>query len=103
MAAKQLRDYLETGKIVNSVNMPECVLPFTGKYRISVIHENTSGMVGKMTAMLAELGANITDMVNKSKGDIAYTAINLDEKVGDDVAEKIRGFEGVITVRTFEK
>ncbi len=103
MAAKQLKDYLETGKIVNSVNMPECVLPFTGKYRIAVVHENTSGMVGKMTAMLADLGANITDMVNKSKGNIAYTAINLDEKVPDDVADSIREIDGVVRARTFEK
>ena len=103
MAAKQLKDYLETGKIVNSVNMPECVLPFTGKYRIAIVHENTSGMVGKMTAMLAELGANITDMVNKSKGNIAYTAINLDEKAPDDFADNIRKISGVVRVRTFEK
>lgn len=103
MAAKQLKNYLETGKIVNSVNMPECVLPFTGKFRIAVIHENTKGMVGKMTAALADEGANITDMVNKSKGNIAYTVINLDEKVDDKVADSIRAFEGVVRVRTFEK
>ena len=103
MAAKQLKEYLETGKIVNSVNMPECILPFTGKYRIAVIHENTSGMVGKMTAMVAEMGANITDMVNKSKGNVAYTAINLDEKAPDDFADNIRKISGVVRVRTFEK
>lgn len=101
MAAKQLRDYLETGNIVNSVNMPSCVLPFTGKFRIAVINKNTAGMVGKMTAMLAELGANITDMVNKSKGDIAYTVINLDEKVSEETIKKLRAIEGVIRVRTF--
>ncbi len=103
MAARQLKDYLETGKIVNSVNMPECILSFTGKYRIAIVHENITGMVGKITAMLAERGANITDMVNKSKGNIAYTAINLDEKVSEDVAESIRKIGGVIRVRTFAK
>ena len=103
MAARQLKDYLETGKIVNSVNMPECILSFTGKYRIAIVHENITGMVGKITAMLAERGANITDMVNKSKGNIAYTAINLDEKVTEDVAESIRKIGGVIRVRTFAK
>jgi D-3-phosphoglycerate dehydrogenase len=103
MAAKQLKEYLETGKIVNSVNMPECILPFTGKYRIAVIHENTSGMVGKMTAMVAEMGANITDMVNKSKGNVAYTAINLDEVAPDEFADNIRKISGVVRVRTFEK
>ncbi len=101
MAAKQLRNYLETGNIVNSVNLPECTLAFTGHYRIAVIHENTSGMVGKMTAMLADLNANITDMVNKSRGDIAYTVINLDELVADNVSQSISKMDGVIRVRTF--
>ena len=61
MAAVQLRDYLETGDIVNSVNLPTAQLPFTGRYRIAVIHKNVTGMVGHMTALLAESGANITD------------------------------------------
>ena len=103
MAAGQLRDYLETGRIVNSVNLPNTVLAFTGKLRIAVIHKNISGMVGKITALLAESGANITDMVNKSKGDMAYTVINLDEKVGEETIGKIRGIEGVVRVRTFER
>ena len=103
MAASQLKDYLETGKIVNSVNMPSAVLPFTGKFRIAVIHRNTSGMVGKITAILAESGANITDMVNKSKGDVAYTVINLDENAPVEAVEAINHIEGVIRVRTFAK
>lgn len=101
MAAKQLKNYLETGKIVNSVNMPTAVLPFTGKFRIAVIHKNISGMVGNMTARLAESGANITDMVNKSKGDIAYTIINLDEQIPEETVQKIREIEGVIRTRIF--
>lgn len=103
MAATQLRDYLEMGKIENSVNMPTVSLPFTGKFRIAVIHKNITGMVGQITALLAETGANITDMVNKSKGEIAYTAINLDEKVGDETINKIKSVSTVIRVRTFEK
>ncbi len=103
MAARQLKEYLESGKIVNAVNMPGAVLPFTGRFRIAVIHKNTSGMVGKITAILADSGANITDMVNKSKGDIAYTMINLDETVSCDPVEAIRSIDGVVRVRTFEK
>jgi D-3-phosphoglycerate dehydrogenase len=103
MAARQLKEYLETGKIINSVNMPSAVLPFTGCYRIAVIHKNTSGMVGRITGILADSGANITDMVNKSKGDIAYTVINLDEKIAAEPAQAIRGIDGVVRVRTFEK
>ncbi len=58
-------------------------------------------MVGNMTARLAESGANITDMVNKSKGDIAYTIINLDEQIPEETVQKIREIEGVIRTRTF--
>jgi D-3-phosphoglycerate dehydrogenase len=103
MAAQQLRDYLDTGDITNSVNMPGAKLPFSGLFRIAVIHANKSGMVGQMTAILAETGANITDMLNKSKGDIAYTIMNLDEKVPAEAVDKLRTIEGVIRVRTFEK
>ncbi len=103
MAATELRDYLEMGKIVNSVNMPNAVLPFTGKFRVAVIHKNVTGMVGQITALLAESGANITDMVNKSKGEIAYTVINLDENVDTKTIDKIKAVGSVIRVRTFEK
>ncbi len=103
MAAKQLKDYLESGIIVNSVNMPAIDLPFTGKFRIAVIHKNISGMVGNMTALLAQSGANITDMVNKSKGGIAYTMINLDEIVPCSTVEKIKSINGTIRTRTFSK
>ena len=101
MAAKQLKDYLETGTIVNSVNMPSASLAFTGNFRIAVIHANKTGMVVHITAALAESGANITDMINMSKGDIAYTVINLDESVSDDTIKAIRKTDGVIRVRTF--
>ncbi|MGI5849393.1 MAG: phosphoglycerate dehydrogenase [Christensenellales bacterium] len=103
MAASQLKEYLEVGKIVNSVNLPNATLPFTGRFRIAVINKNKSGMVGKMTAVLANSGANITDMVNKSKGDLAYTVINLDEKVCEETIRKICDIDGVIRVRTFER
>jgi D-3-phosphoglycerate dehydrogenase len=103
MAAMQLRDYLEAGDIVNSVNLPTAQLPFTGKYRIAIIHKNVSGMVGQMTALLAQSSANITDMVNKSRGDIAYTIINLDEKVAARTVDAIRDIPGVVRVRTFER
>jgi Phosphoglycerate dehydrogenase and related dehydrogenases len=103
MAAMQLRDYIETGDIVNSVNLPAAQLPFTGKYRIAVIHKNVSGMVGQITALLAQSGSNITDMVNKSRGDIAYTIINLDDKVPAGTVDAIRGIEGAVRVRTFER
>ncbi len=102
MAAKQLKDYLETGTIVNSVNMPAASLAVSGNFRIAVIHANKTGMVGHMTGVLAESEANITDMLNKSKGDIAYTLINLDEKITQETVDKLKQVDGVIRVRTFE-
>ncbi len=103
MAAKQLKEYFESGNVVNSVNMPAIELPFTGKFRIAVIHKNISGMVRQMTALLAESGANITDMVNKSKGEIAYTIINLDDIVPVDTVDKIKSIDGTIRMRTFSR
>jgi D-3-phosphoglycerate dehydrogenase len=103
MAAQQLRNYLDTGDIINSVNLPNATMPFSGNYRITIIHRNKSGMVGQMTAVLAESGANITDMLNKSKGDIAYTILNIDESVPAETVEKLKKIEGVVRVRTFER
>jgi D-3-phosphoglycerate dehydrogenase / 2-oxoglutarate reductase len=103
MAAIELKEYIETGKIVNSVNMPNASLAFDGNFKIAVVHLNKSGMVGHITAVLAESGANITDMLNKSKGDMAYTMINLDDKVPEEAVEKLRMISGVIRVRTFER
>ena len=103
MAAMQMKTFLETGNIRNSVNFPETDLPFTSNYRIVIANKNIPNMVGQITTLLAKEGINIADMINKHKGDIAYNIINLDspipaEKIG--MAEKI---EGVIMVRYFEK
>lgn len=103
MAALQLKEYIETGKIVNSVNLPNASLAFNGNFKIAAVHLNKSGMVGQLTAVLAESGANITDMLNKSKGDMAYTMINLDDKVSDETIGKIRKISGIIRVRTFDR
>jgi len=103
MAAKQLKDYIETGTIVNSVNMPECIVPPSEGYRIAVIHKNAPNMVGQMTAILAERNINIADMINKSRGDLAYTVFNLDEEVTAETVEKFPHIEGVLRVRVFAK
>lgn len=103
MAAKQLKDYIETGTIVNSVNMPECIVPPSEGYRIAAIHKNTPNMVGRMTAILAERNINIADMINKSKGELAYTVFNLDEVVSSETVEKFCQIEGIIRVRVFAK
>lgn len=101
MAAEQLSDYLETGSIVHSINMPECIVPRSDNYRVTAIHKNLSNMIGQMTKVFGEEGVNISDMINKSKGDMAYSVFNLDEPITNHTLEALRSIEGVIRVRYF--
>lgn len=78
MAAIQLRDYLLYGNIKNSVNFPDCSLPYSGQKRICIIHKNVANVIGNITGLLAEKNINIDNMLNKSKGDHAYTMIDID-------------------------
>jgi D-3-phosphoglycerate dehydrogenase len=103
MASRQLRDFLETGNIRNSVNYPNVELPYIGKKRITISHQNIPNMVGQITACLAEHHINIADMVNRSKGSFAYTMIDIDNGIDDiikeDVVATIRNITGVVAVR----
>lgn len=103
MAARQIKDFLETGNIKNSVNFPNASLPFTGKRRVTVFHKNVPNMVGKITAAISNYELNIADMVNRSRGDYAYTIIDIDNKVNGEILpsleENIKGIEGVKAVR----
>ncbi|SEH64214.1 D-3-phosphoglycerate dehydrogenase [Halobacillus karajensis] len=103
MAARQVRDFLETGNIKNSVNFPNASLPYTGKRRVTAFHDNVPNMVGQLTSVLSDDSLNIADMVNRSRGDSAYTMIDIENKVEDtvipDLEEKIRQIEGIVTVR----
>ncbi|MDL2289374.1 phosphoglycerate dehydrogenase [Clostridia bacterium OttesenSCG-928-F22] len=99
MAAHQLNDYLMYGNITNSVNLPYCHLPYTGRFRITVIHRNQSNMVGQITAVLARKGANISDMINKSSKDYAYTILDLDDVLNGDLLDTLYSIDGVIKVR----
>ncbi|MHB1314953.1 MAG: phosphoglycerate dehydrogenase [Christensenellales bacterium] len=101
MAAYELMQYLEYGNIINAVNMPSCSLPYCeGIFRITIIHDNVTNMVGQITTVLASCQANIANMINKSRGTVAYTILDLDDKVGDDTIERLRAISGVIRVRT---
>ena len=100
MAVQQIMDYLENGNIKNSVNFPDCEMTRTTNYRTVVAHKNIPGMVGKITTTIANDGVNIMDMMNKSKKDWAYTIIDSDKKVSDEVVEKLTNAEGILTVRT---
>ncbi len=103
MAARELKDYLETGNIRNSVNYPNAVLPYVGKRRITVLHQNVPNMVGRISAALAEHNINIADMVNRSKGTYAYTIIDIDNALDSNIkagiADKIQTIPGVAAVR----
>lgn len=100
MAVKQLMEYLEFGNISNSVNYPNCDMGRPGENkRIVLLHHNIPNMIGQFTKVLAKDNMNIADMANKSKGEYAYTMIDLDSEVPDRVADDLRGIHGVLKVR----
>ncbi|MCU0845815.1 MAG: phosphoglycerate dehydrogenase [Spirochaetes bacterium] len=99
MAVNQLVDFLESGNIHNSVNFPECVLPFYGKKRLVIANRNVPNMIGQITPLLAEHKINIADMLNKSRGDYAYNIIDVDNGADEAVLGKIMGIEGVLMAR----
>ncbi len=99
MAALQLMDFLENGNIKNSVNFPECSLDRNGKKRIAISNQNTPGMIEKITGLLAENKLNVANMINKSRGNLAYNIIDLEGDVSDALIKKIQAIDGVINVR----
>ncbi len=99
MAAKELKDYLVDGNIKNSVNLPDVSMERTGLSRLCVIHKNKPAMLGQMTNILAEGKINVENMMNKSKGDYAYTLLDVGSKVDDALSNQLRSIEGVIRVR----
>ncbi|HEC28882.1 MAG TPA: 3-phosphoglycerate dehydrogenase [Gammaproteobacteria bacterium] len=100
MVADQVRDYLENGNILNSVNFPRVDMPRTGGYRLAISNANTPNMLGQISTKLADAGLNILDMLNKSKGDIAYTLIDVDSEISKESVKEIADIEGVLSVRT---
>ena len=99
MIAKQIKDYLEHGNIVNSVNFPDSKMPRAGEKRLAITHRNIPNMVRQITKEIAEEGANIVDMLNKSKGDFAYTLIDIEKEISKTVIENIKQVEGILKVR----
>jgi D-3-phosphoglycerate dehydrogenase len=99
MIAKQVKDYLEHGNIVNSVNFPDSKMPRAGEERLAITHRNIPNMVRQITKAIAEEEANIVDMLNKSKGDYAYTLIDVEEKISQSIIENIKNVEGILKVR----
>ncbi len=99
MVAEQVSDYLDHGNILNSVNFPSVVLPRESKYRLGIANANVPNMVGQISTTLAEAKLNIHNMVNKSKGDMAYTLVDVDSAVTDAILDKLRAIQGVLNVR----
>lgn len=103
MAGRQLKMFLETGNIQNSVNFPDTALPYTGKRRVTAFHQNIPNMVGQITLAISSYSLNIADMVNRSRGEYAYTMIDIDNKVhGEiipDLEKKIQDIDGMVRTR----
>ena len=103
MAVKQLRDFLETGAIVNSVNFPKCKMDQAipaGGTRLCISHKNIPNMVGQITTALAESSLNISTMTSQSRGDLAYTVIDVDTAADGASMYKLGAIKGLIAVRT---
>lgn len=100
MAANELADFLETGNIKNSVNYPAVSIPHTGASRICICHLNIANMLSQITSIVSAKGINIENLSNGSKGDYAYTIVEMGVAVPEGVEEAISAIDGVIKVRT---
>ena len=100
MAVRQVMDYLENGNIVNSVNFPNCDMGVCNKAgRITILHKNIPNTLGQFTAILSGENINISDLINRSKGEYAYTMLDLDSALSAEAVEKLKKVEGVVRVR----
>ncbi len=99
MVAEQVRDYLENGNVTNSVNFPKVRMSRNGGYRLAVVNDNVPNMLGQISTAVAEAGLNIIDMINKSKGELAYTLVDVDAGIPDSVTSAIGAIDGVLSVR----
>lgn len=102
MVVDQLRDFLENGNITNSVNFPEVYMPRTEGHRIAIANANVPNMVGQISTLMAGAGLNILDLLNKSRGDLAFTLADLDKPAPKTVIDGIRDIRGVLNVRTID-
>ncbi|HYF19892.1 MAG TPA: phosphoglycerate dehydrogenase [Ramlibacter sp.] len=99
MVADQLRDYLEHGNVVNAVNFPNVGMARESAFRVAIANANVPNMLGQISTAMAQAGLNIHNMVNKSRGEMAYTLVDVDSPVGDGVLATLRGITGVLAVR----
>ncbi|MCH5184660.1 MAG: 3-phosphoglycerate dehydrogenase, partial [Oscillospiraceae bacterium] len=102
MAAQEIADFLENGNITNSVNFPDCSLPLGEKGRIAIAHKNVPSKITTFTNIFAGSGINISDMINKSKKENAYTLMNVDSEITDEIVNKISVIDDVLSVRVIK-
>lgn len=99
MAARSLRDFLENGNIRNSVNFPDVVMARTRGWRLAVANANVPNMVGQVGTALADAGLNIVDLLNRSHDGLAYTLLDVDGEVSDELVDRVQAIDGVLKVR----
>lgn len=100
MAVKELMNYLDNGNIINSVNYPNLDMGICNQAgRVAIFHKNIANMISKFTATFGDLNINITDMANKSRGEVAYTMLDVEVPVTDEIVSKLQAIDGVIRVR----
>jgi len=99
MVVEQLRDYLEHGNVENAVNFPQVSMARESAYRVAIANANVPNMLGQISTAMANAGLNIHNMVNKSRGDMAYTLVDVDSAVNASVLDSIRAIDGVLSVR----
>jgi D-3-phosphoglycerate dehydrogenase / 2-oxoglutarate reductase len=99
MVADQIRDYLENGNVANAVNFPAVAMARESAFRIAIANANVPNMLGQISTAMANAGLNIHNMVNKSRGDMAYTLVDVDSAVNESVLDAIRAIGGVLSVR----
>ncbi|MFH1094251.1 MAG: phosphoglycerate dehydrogenase [Candidatus Omnitrophota bacterium] len=100
MIAKQIRDFIEHGRIKNSVNYPDCELELNSAFRLLVMNRNIPNMVGQISSILAEENINIVEMLNKSKGDYACNLIDISSEPSEKIIKSLYGIKGVLKVRS---
>lgn len=100
MAVKQMKDYLENGNITNSVNYPKCDMGICEQAgRVAIFHKNIANMITKFTACFGDNNINISDMTNKSRGEVAYTMLDIETPASKEIIEKLQSIDGVFRVR----
>jgi D-3-phosphoglycerate dehydrogenase len=99
MVVEQVRDYLEHGNIRNAVNFPDVLMNREAPFRVAIANANVPNMLGQISTAMARAGLNIHNMLNKSKGEMAYTLVDVDSRVPDEAIETIRRIDGVLAVR----